>query len=475
MRARRKSHNQHAGIHITKTGHGERPVIPIHIRAPFRLTQRGAIFPQTRATCAGNNLFIQNGEIGSGGTAGTYGLLELGWHGRPHDGSVSGDKPARVALRIRSAFPEQRNPVSSSYDGEKKRKKRFSLASSGLLTALILAVVLGILGAVWVAHLHGRLHKLSTAEIPPDNAVLPRPGGQDVIEVHRISPASGVTPQFVGLTVMPGVGMGILQLSLDLPGRDTHDLLVGTPITSMGPMLQPKTGALQASLKYSPISLKVFPLTGDSKGQEILGTQPAQDARDEMTPGGAGASGDFSATPAPGPDGSVPPPSGIQTKVTATISDRGYDLSIAAKNVSDQAKSVVLSWTPQFAVPEKGLSSLHITPPETAENAERATEISLDTPNFHRTWQSLKYSYLSSGPELRLRNLADAYTLRLMALTPSIRNFRVDVPQDGNAVSVTFSTEGPDGAKTVIGPGETLQWHVKIQVAPNNSYSPTSN
>lgn|GEM_PF-2949703 len=365
--------------------------------------------------------------------------------------------------------------MSSSYGGERKRKKRFSLASSGLLTALILAVVLGVLGIVWVAHLHGKLHKLSTVEVPADNAVLPRPGGQDVIEVHRISPASGVTPQFVGLTVMPGVGMGILQLSLDLPGRDPQDLLVGTPITSMGPMLQPNTGAPKASLKYSPISLKVFPLAGDSEGQEILGTQPAQDARNDMTPGGAGASGDFAAAPAPGPDGIAPPPSGIQTKVSATISDRGYDLSITAKNVSGEAKPIVLSWTPQFAIPAKGLSSLHITPPETAENAEKTTEISLDTPNFHRTWQGLKYSYLSSGPELRLHNLAEAYTLRLMALTPSIRNFRVDVPQDGNTVSVTFSTEGPNGAKTVIGPGETLQWHLRIQVAPNNSYSPTSN
>ena len=102
-------------------------------------------------------------------------------------------------------------------------------------------------------------------------------------------------------------------------------------------------------------------------------------------------------------------------------------------------------------------------------------EIPLDTPDFHRTWQGLKYSYLSDGPELRLHNLADAYTLRLMALTPSIRNFRVDIPQDASAVSVTFSTQGPDGARTVIEPGGTLQWHLRIQMAPNNSYSPAGN
>ncbi|WP_047488659.1 hypothetical protein [Terriglobus sp. TAA 43] len=365
--------------------------------------------------------------------------------------------------------------MSSSNNGERRRKKRFSLASSGLLTALILAVVLGVLGIVWVAHLHGRLHKLSTVEVPPESGVLPRPGGQDVIEVHRISPASGVTPQFVGLSVMPGVGMGILQLSLDLPGRDPQDLLVGTPIPSLSPLLMPNTGAPKASLKYSPISLKVFSPADSSEGQEVLAMQAAQDAHNEMTPDGTGATAGFSAEPAPGADGIAPPPSGLQTQVSTTISDRGYDLSITTKNVTGEPKSVVLSWSPQFAIPTKGLGSLRITPPETAENAEKAAEIPLDTRDLHRTWHGLKYSYLSSGPELRLHNLADGYTLRLMALTSSIRNFRVDVPKDASAVSLTFSTEGPDGTKTLIGPGETLQWHLRIQVAPNNSYSPASN
>jgi hypothetical protein len=371
--------------------------------------------------------------------------------------------------------PEQRDPVSNSYDGERKRRRRFSVASSGLLTALILAAVLGALGIVWAAHLHGKLHKLSTAEIPPDNTVVPRPGGQDVIEAHRISSTSEVTPQFVGLTLMPGVGMGILQLSLDLPGRDPQDLLVGTPISSLAPLLQPVTGAPKASLQYSPISLKVFPLAGNSAGQEILGTQAAQDSRNDMTPGGTGATADFSATPVPGVAGIAPPPSGLQTKVSTSISERGFDLSITAKNVSSEAKAVVLSWTPTFAIPAKGPGSLRMTPPEMVGNTEKPSEIPLGAPEFHQTWRGLKYSYLSTGPELQLHNLADAYTLRLIALTPSIRSFRVDKPQDANAVSMTFSTEGPNGARTAVGPGETLQWHLRIQVVPSNSYSLTGN
>ncbi|MEZ2345606.1 hypothetical protein [Terriglobus sp. RCC_193] len=364
--------------------------------------------------------------------------------------------------------------MSSSYNGERERRRRFSLASSGLLTALILAVVLGVIGAVWAAHLHGKLHKLSTSEIPPDTTVLPRPGGQDVMEVHRIASTSEVTPQFVGLTLMPGVGMGVLQLSLDLPGRDPQDLLRGTAITSLAPLLQP-TGAPKDSLQYSPISLKVFPVTGTSGGQEILAMQAAQDSRNDMTPGGAGATADFSATPVPGPAGLASPPSGIQTKVSTNISDRGFDLTITAKNVSSEAKAIVLSWTPQFAIPAKGPASLRITPPQTTDNTEKTGDISLNNGEFHQTWSGLKYSYLSSGPELRLHNLADAYTLRLIALTPSIRSFRVDQPQGASAVSITFSTEGPDGARTVVAPGETLQWHLRIQVAPNNSYSPAAN
>lgn len=369
--------------------------------------------------------------------------------------------------------------MNSSYDGERNRRKRFSIASSGLLTALILAAVLGVVGALWVAHLHGKLHKLSTAEIPPDTAVLPRPGDQDVLEMNRMAPTSSITPEFVSLGAMPGLGMGILQLALNLPGRDPQGLLQATPIASMAPLLDKKTFAAKPGLEYSPISLKVFPLQGSSEGQEILDAQASQGVRNDMVPGGTGATADFVPAPTPGPTGITVLPSGFQTKVSATISDRGFDLTISAKNVSQQSQAVVLSWTPKFLLPADGLEKLLITPPDTTDplpsEKSAVKEIALKPQGLPKTWSGLKYSYLSAGSELQLHNLQDGYILKITALTPTIRTVRADLVPGGQALALTFSSEGPAGKRTVIEPGETMQWRLRIQPMTSNTYKPTLN
>lgn len=369
--------------------------------------------------------------------------------------------------------------MNSAYDGERRRRKRFSIASSGLLTALVLAAVLGILGTVWIAHLHGRLHKLSTAEIPPDTTVQPRPGDQDLLDMNRMSPGSGLSPEFVGLSAMPGAGMGILQLVLNIPGHDPQGILQATPIASIPPFLDKKTSALMPGLEYSPLSLKVFPLQGASEGQEILANRAAQDLRSDMVPSGTGATTQFPSVSAPGPTGITPPPSGFETKVSATISDRGFDLTISAKNVSQESRATVLSWTPQILLPTGGLEKFGLTPPDTTDalpsEKHVAKEILLKPSELPNTWSGLKYSYLSAGSELRLHNIADSYTLRMIALSPSIRSVHAELAPGGKALAITFSTEGPDGKRTVIEPGSTLQWHLRIQPTNSATYLPTTN
>ena len=375
--------------------------------------------------------------------------------------------------------PEKKTAVKSSSSGELRRKRRISIASSGLLTALILAAVLGIVGALWVAHLHGKLHKLSTSEIPQDTTVLPRPGDQDVLQMNRMAPASSTTPEFVGLSAMPGVGMGILQLALNLPGGEPQDILQSTPIPSMTPFLDKKTSAVMPGLEYSPISLTVFPLQGSSAGREILGAQSGQNVRGDMVPGGTGTTANFPSASAPGPTGIVTPPSGFDTTVSATISDRGFDLTISAKNVSGDSQAVVLSWTPKLLLPGGSLDKLRMTPPDTVDplpsEKSAVKEIELRPQNLPRTWSGLKYSYLSTGSELQLHDLQDSYILRIIALTPSIRSVHAELAPGGKSLALTISTEGPNGKRTVVEPGETLQWRLRIQPTSTNTYKPTIN
>lgn len=94
--------------------------------------------------------------------------------------------------------------------------------------------------------------------------------------------------------------------------------------------------------------------------------------------------------------------------------------------------------------------------------------------DYDRTFSPLLHSYLSAGPEVRLRNQADGYTLRLTALTPSIRSLHVQSAAHGSAVLVTFSTGlagEADGTQTTLTPGQSVEWRVRVDALQNTAYT----
>lgn len=359
------------------------------------------------------------------------------------------------------------------------RRGSTSLASSGLITALVLAVALGGIGMLWSAHLRGRLHKLSSVQVPPETSIAPRPGGQDVLDLHRITPEAGVSPQFTGLTLLPGVGMGILQLTLDLPGRGPVGVLTGTPIEHLPDVLEYKTNQPKPSLVFTPFSLKLASPGGRERSTELLATRPAFQVRTDILPGGTGATATFAPAAPPNPDGTRPPSSPFDTSVTPTISNRGLEITLTARNISDQPQSVSASWSPRFVLPPGGLEKLHLTPPQTQPSTDarpHGGDIALTSRGVHHTWTGLKQSYLSAGPELQLRNLADGYTLRMTVLSPSIRTVQVDADAGDGFLQFRFTSDtaisGEAPQPLTVGPGESLQWRLRIQVSANQTYLP---
>ncbi|WP_212733230.1 hypothetical protein [Terriglobus roseus] len=360
----------------------------------------------------------------------------------------------------------------------RQRRRGMSLASSGLVTALLLAVVLGVLGVVWQAHLHGKIHKMTTPEIAPDTVVAARPGGQDVLHMMRNDHAEEMTPKFSSALLLPGAGMAVLQANLNVPGHGQVPVLVGTEETSLPEQLDPQTFAPRAGLQNSPISVRTQVPDGTGWGPftELVMNHPAQNVSSDFLPDGSTANATFPAVPPAGTDGRVPPPSGIETKVTTTLSGRGLDLTIAATNHNDTPRALAISWHAHFAAPRAGLTGMIILPPEavtpsasigSAASRAAARTVPLGAGDVHQVFTNLKYSYLSQGPEMRLRNAADGYVLRMTAMTPSIRSMRVDAAKDGKGVAIDFSTasgDSPERARTVVAPHETLLWRVRVDV-----------
>ena len=346
--------------------------------------------------------------------------------------------------------------------------RRERLARSGLLTGITLLALLGVLGAVWMAHIGGRFHRYTTAQETPELATpAVRPGGQDIIHLERSERMGSISPEFTSATLLPGDGMLLLQTTLSLPGRGDVPLILGT----MESKLSPASGSAQGAAFVATEQRREGGVW--SAPIELIAGRPSKQQNSEILPGGSRAIAYFSADPS-GDTASAQ--TGIETTVSTSLTSRGLDVTMSARNASDVPRAVTLRWEPRFLTPRTGL---FLTSPQQDAGSAPAhiSEEVVGTRDLDRTYADLKHSYLNAGPEVRLRNQADGYTLHLTALTPSIRSLHLQATTGGNAILVAFSTAGGErgeGSRTTIAPGETLQWRVRVEATANASNTPTT-
>ena len=102
---------------------------------------------------------------------------------------------------------------------------------SGMVTGLILAVLVGVLSFAYRERGRGNLHKLE-AKIATDrtDVAVPLPGGQEAIELTRMRLMGGTMPEFLSVTMLPGRGMNVLQITAYIPGKGEVNLLASPSI-----------------------------------------------------------------------------------------------------------------------------------------------------------------------------------------------------------------------------------------------------
>ncbi len=341
------------------------------------------------------------------------------------------------------------------------RERGDQVARSGLVTVIGLIVLLGVLAIVWTAHMHGRIHQMTTTQVPESTAASSvRPGGQEIVRLERLERMSAMVPEFTSATLLPGDGMLMLQANLDLPGRGEVPLLLGT-----------RESDLQATGPVGGAAFSAIMERRDgnrwSNPVELLAGQPATRQNTEVVPDGSRATAHYGS----------PAQNGMDVTMQTTLAGHALDVAMTAKNVSGSARSLMLSWQPRFLAAQ-GLGTMTLQlPAQESSAAEAAREsVSLDGRALNQTLAPLKHSYLSGGPQARLRNHADGYTLVLTAMTPAIRSLHVTTSPDERSVLLAFSTAGgghADDARTVLQPGETLQWHVRVEAVPDANTTPS--
>lgn len=399
--------------------------------------------------------------------------------------------------------------------------------SPALPILVVLLVILLPIGT-WKLHRLGRFGQIKReikGETQGPVVVGPRPGGVDPIILKRTQTAGSSTPEFLSATLLPGLGMQVLQITAFLPGRGEVELLAapsvkdvsdGTtpnpsgPNDTRGALEMPWSGLLTGLLTPVGTSLRttwrgktieapaVVPGRGIAEGGLLRGS--SADTTDMMPPTSpTSATGAFKAT-----DFDQHWISKNDVSVSATMGATSIDLDIVVKNVGDQPEPMGLGWHPRFLIPSGNRDGAEIRLPngeilEIADAAKGTPSGKVVAPGAaisrfqQHSWPigaesvdgglvHLKPSLMDSRLAAEVRDPKSEFGLRMTAVSDNMRELRVTSPSGSNYVSLGMQTNlddplgkewgGNDGeAIGALLPGQTAEWKVRLEIFPILNHS----
>jgi galactose mutarotase-like enzyme len=392
-----------------------------------------------------------------------------------------------------------------------------------MVTGLILAVLVGGLGFAIRERGRGNIRRLK-AKIETDRPIVPvpLPGGQEAIELTRMRLMGGTMPEFLSVTMLPGRGMNVLQIKAYIPGKGEVNLLASPPVEGAESAM---TGAGEdADGKASLTMGGAFevPWAGRIGGvaSQVAGRVSAMWRAHTMTlPGGAQGvahdglllanaadSADTTALPDGGQaqavfhagDFGAHWPSKTDVTVTVLLGSQWIELTVVARNTGDAAEPVGIGWHPRFTIFDGNREQLRLRLPVAMREEVHDRESGLPTGvllpvngtsydftmrggaalgkmDLDDSFAALHRDLMDNSSVAELSDPANDYGVRLKALSPTIKAFRVIAPADANYVSIVpqFNYDDPFGREwskdtdtgmVVLQPGQSTQWEVRLEL-----------
>jgi galactose mutarotase-like enzyme len=349
-------------------------------------------------------------------------------------------------------------------------------------------------------------------------------GGQKVVTVTR-TPVSTTTPEFTSVTVAPGRGMEVLQVTANFPGKgninvfsspdlagikqklDAEDdengdlgyrlgaaFLVPYPNRIRGKLsADGKTlttewnghtltlpanniGKLPTAERHAMHGLILKAKTDDVKVQNVTGGS-------EIT--GIIHAGDFG--------GHWLSKTDLAVKISLTAEN--VDVSIDAKNVGGENEPIAIAWHPYFNLPSGDRSQVRIhIPGETIAEIDgydnvfptgkilpvagtrfdlRAPEgVALGTNFFDDNWNHLQWN--KGAATVRIIDPAAHYGIEVIGLSPEIKAIQMYAPPTSQFVAIEhqYNFANPFGKEwgstntgmVTLKPGASTRWHVRLHV-----------
>jgi galactose mutarotase-like enzyme len=393
----------------------------------------------------------------------------------------------------------------------------FRRSSALPIIVIVLVVVLPIVA--WKLHREGKFGKLKRGIAgEPETIVVvgPRPGGLDPIVLTRGQTPGSNMPEFRSATLLPGLGMQVLQITAFVPSKGevtlleaptVKDLADGTTPTRVGPndrwgaievpwagvvtgLLTPVGTSVRTSWRGKTIEAPTGGLGRPIAEGGMLNSLSADTSQSTPETQPTSASATFRGT-----DFDQHWPSRNDVSVSATLSARTIDLTVTVKNTGDQPEPMGIGWHPRFVIPSgdrdgvelrlpggeqleiadhaKGTPSGKISPAGVAISRFQLRPWPIGAESVDAALVHLKPALMDSGESAEIRDPESQFGIRMTAVSDNMRELRLNSPGGSNYVSLGMQTnlDDPFGKEWASGdtidtlmPGQTAEWKLRLEI-----------
>jgi len=346
-------------------------------------------------------------------------------------------------------------------------------------------------------------------------------GGQKIVTLTRTA-TSKTKPEFTSITVLPGRGMEVLQITADFPGKGNVDVLASPDLAGSKKMLDEQDdafgdlgyrlgaaflfpypnrirGKLSADGKTLTTSWQGHPLTlpanniGSKPGAErhamhgLILKAKTDDVKEKAIPGGKEISGIVH-----GGDFGGHWFSKSDLVITISLTADAVDATVTAKNVGKEAEPVSIGWHPYFNFPSGDRTQVRLQIPADmvakVDNYDNVFPTGQLVPvsgqydlrkgqplykNFYDdNWSKLNWE--DGAVTVNILDEAAKYGVRIQGLSPEIKTIQAYAPPAKNFVAVEhqFNFADPFGKEwgnmdtgmVTLQPGQSTKWHVRLKL-----------
>ena len=349
-------------------------------------------------------------------------------------------------------------------------------------------------------------------------------GGQKIVTLTRKA-TSTTKPEFTSITILPGRGMEIQQITANFPGKGSVDVLASPDLATSAKMLDQDDNA-NGDLGYrlgsvflvpypnrirGPLSADGKTLTTEWQGHSItlpannIGKKPdaerhamhglilkakTDDVSVKKIPGGEEVTGVIHAGDFGGHWLSK-----TDLDFTITLTADAVNATVVAHNVGSEAEPIAIGWHPYFNLPsgDRTQARIHIPGSQLAEvdnydnvfptgklkpvdgtqfDLRAADGVPLAGNFYDDNWSKLTWK--NGAVTVKVIDPAAHFGVDIEGLSPEIKTIQMYAPPTQKFVAIEhqynfadpFGKEwgGMDTSMVTLKPGQSTKWHVRLHV-----------